>query len=301
MANLCLCFVKALGCDNAFEASLLSISERRHIYAQRSRMCHPDKQSTDRKDAATRAQTLLNLMREELIDDEETAIRYLQTGQAKAAHNCQEMTEAAEAILHLLPSTSQSPPRSAATPTRDQARDAKREPASGNIMRWLTNQRRSRETSSPPNTPRVGPSHVLDAARPTEDDDDSDVEIIKVIAAGQKARPFASPPPSPQPTKRGASPSSLKAPRKKRRKAFEPTGYQLQGITIIYNKHRCEGASYLVQWLAKPTITTWLREEDVTRHFPEACREYLTDLAHSSPRRFYNIARAAGPMSELLD
>jgi len=247
-------------------------------------------------------------MREEIIDDEEGAIKYLQTGHAKTMHNCQEMARAVEDIQQLIsiaPTSSQVSPRAAATPTREPAQGTKRKPRAppGSIVRYLATERRSRETSSPPNTPRAGSSQFIEATCLSEDED-SDVEIINVTAASQRERPYASPPPSPQPIKRGASPASQTAPaRKRRHKAFKPTGFQLKGVTIIYNKHRSEGASYLVQWLAKPTITTWLREEDVARYsrHPEACREYLTDLAHSSPRRFSYIARAAGPMSELLD
>jgi len=211
MPSQCLCFVKALGCENAFEASLLSISERRHLYAQRSRICHPDKQSANLKEAATRAQTLLNLMREEIIDDEESAIKYLQTGQTKGIHSCLEMVKALEAIQQLVsssPSSRQASPRPETMPTHKPAQGAKRAPLAPAASTIRSLERRSRETSSPPNTPRVGPSRFMEAACPNEDDDDdSDVEIIKIIAAGQRERPYASPPPSPQPVKRGASQS----------------------------------------------------------------------------------------------
>jgi len=56
----------------------------------------------------------------------------------------------------------------------------------------------------------------------------------------------------------------------------------------------------LVQWVAKPHITTWLREEEVVAHFPQACRQYLGNLARTSPKRLAHLARGAGPISDLL-
>jgi len=83
-------------------------------------------------------------------------------------------------------------------------------------------------------------------------------------------------------------------------RVFKPSGFQLEGANIIYSKSREGGSLFLVQWVAKPTITTWLREEEVAAHLPRACRQCLANLARTSPKRLAHLARGAGPISKLL-
>jgi len=151
--HLCTCFVKALGFNSAFGVSRLSLSQRRLIYSKRSLACHPDKHPSDKKDEATRAQTLLNLAKEELIDDEAAATRYLQSGVPAEAHNCVELEKTAKLINELSGDLPTSTTSEQLTPPRTPEKTSKLTP--GNLLRWLASTRRSRGNSSPPNTPRV--------------------------------------------------------------------------------------------------------------------------------------------------
>jgi len=280
--------------------SRLSIAQRRIIYNKRSLACHPDRQPKEKKDEATRAQTLLNLAREQLIDDEEAAIRYLQTGVPTEAHSCAELKQAAQLIENFTRhDTPTSTTGEASSPPCTPKKEGNLAP--GNPLRWLAKKPiRSREHISPSNTPRIGPAkcrpevaqvvHLTDSS-----DSDDEVQVVgwvpPVYTQANQAckRPYASPE---GPARRPA--------KKAKARVFTPTGFQLEGVNILYSKSRELGSSYLVQWVAKPHITSWLREEEVAAHFPQACRRYLADLACTSPKRLAHLARGAGPITKLL-
>jgi len=70
---------------------------------------------------------------------------------------------------------------------------------------------------------------------------------------------------------------------------------------MIFSKSREHGSSFLVQWAAKPYLTTWLREEEVVTPFPQACREYLKSLACTSPKGLAHLARSAGSIIDPIE
>jgi len=196
--KLCTCFIKALGYNSAFSVSRLSIAQRRLIYNRRSLACHPDRQPTEKKDEATQAQTLLNLTREQLIDYEQAAARYPQSGVPAAVHDCEELEQAAQRVDKFsgdmpTPTTDEEP-----SPLRSPAKGRKLAP--GNPLRWLAKPIRSRDHNSPPNTPRVGPTkcrqedtqivHLTDSS-----DSDNEVQVVGWVPPtySRVKRPYASP------------------------------------------------------------------------------------------------------------
>ena len=170
--------------------------------------------------------------------------------------------------------------------------------APGNLLRWLASTRRSRGNSSPPNTPRVDPRCRSEAAQvihlTDSSESDDEVQLVACIPAAKRSQAAKRPYSSPEgPPRRPA--------KKAKARAFSPAGFQLKGAKIVFSKSREHGSSFLIQWVAKPHLTTWLREEDVVAHFPQACREYLESLASTSPKRLAHLARSAGSIMDLLE
>jgi len=124
------------------------------IYNKRSLACHPDRQPSECKNEATRAQTLLNLAKGELIDSEEAAARYLQTGVPTEAHNCAEFQQAAQLVDKFSDDTPDSTMGDEPSPPCTPKKERKLAPS--NPLRWHATSIRSRDRNSPPNTPRIG-------------------------------------------------------------------------------------------------------------------------------------------------
>jgi len=88
--------------------------------------------------------------------------------------------------------------------------------------------------------------------------------------------------------------------RKRRSTDFVPSGYQLRGGRILFNKHRETGAMYLMEWHRKPGSTTWLNEHVIAEFFPIEAKEYLDRLKANNSRRLHTIIRKAGPICAFL-
>lgn len=66
------------------------------------------------------------------------------------------------------------------------------------------------------------------------------------------------------------------------------------------NKQRTQGPVYQMERAAKPGYTTWITEEDLVKHFPEAAKEYLNRLKKEKSKRPSGIIKKAGPICEFL-
>jgi len=62
--------------------------------------------------------------------------------------------------------------------------------------------------------------------------------------------------------------------RRRRSTDFVPHGYQIRGGRILFNKHREQGAMFLMEWHRKPGCTTWPHEQVVAQFFPIEAKEY---------------------------
>jgi len=127
------------------------------------------------------------------------------------------------------------------------------------------------------------------------DDSDEDVQIVGWVPPREHQPSQTTKRPSGSPLGDARRPAKMA-----RARDFSPAGFQLEGVKIIHSKSREGDSLYLVQWVAKPHITTWLKEEEVATHFPQACRQHLANLAHASPKRLAHLARGAGPISKFL-
>jgi len=87
---------------------------------------------------------------------------------------------------------------------------------------------------------------------------------------------------------------------KRRPRKFYPKDYQLLGGKTIGNAQRSQGARFLMAWAAKPGIKSWLSEEEIVEHFPEAAQEYLVQLKEECPRKWATIIKKAGPMVRFI-
>jgi len=213
-------------------------------------------------------------------------------------HSCVELEQAAQLVDKFSGGTPTSTTDDEPSPPRSPTR--RRELSPGNPLRWLARPIRTRDHNSPPNTPRIGPTkcrpeptqvvHLTDSS-----DSDNEVQVVGWVPPAHSRvnqtikRPYAGP--------EGPSQRSAK---KAKARPFTPSGFQLEGDNIIFSKSRDHGSSFLVEWVAKPHITTWLREEEVVPPFPQACRQYLANLACTSPKRLAHPTRGAGPITELL-
>jgi len=247
----CQCYFNSLGYDNEPDFYKLSPDMVKQAFQRGSLACHPDKNPSNLKHLATRAQQILNQARE-VISDVNKCFEYLDSGSPPEVHDhdCSELKPVIEFIRqHTQPD----------------------KPANS--------------TSPPPQS------------TPEKSSSSTSYSRFNIFDFDEPASPCTSA------DEESTTPDNSEAKKKKRgrrRSVFEPSGYQLQGGKVTFNKHRTQGSVYKFEWAAKPGYSTWLSEEDLVKFYPKEAREYLEMLKREKSKRLSGIIKKAGPITEFL-
>jgi len=279
----CQCFFDALLVDqkrvrnNGFKTDQL-----KKVYRAISRKCHPDKVPASQHEAATQAQTLINIAYE-ILGDKDKQREYILSRQPPdfVSHKCLEM----QSIIQWISDQFRRVPGAGQEKKEQNNQPEGRQGEQDNDTRNATN---SEQTSPPPRSPSV-----IDIEE-TSDTDDNMRDDSEPNRGEDFSNSYNYGPKDKDDSER------VKRRRRSAPESFSPKGYQLEGGEIINYRAKREGSRYLMAWQAKPGYTTWLDEKDIAIHFPEAAREYIDKLKRTRSRRINTILRNATPFSQFL-